>query len=1247
MADLKENDAQLRAMTNALAEGLLVFDQEGVLQYLNPEAQRLLGWNPPDVIKIRTHEFLHHPAQPHNEKSCFIERALQTQTVVKSEGEKIYRQDGTAFLALAVASPIAEDGEVVGCAVALLDITESMQLREALQTSLVRIQKQREFYRKIYDGVLDGVVLQDGNGKIIHVNPATEGLLGLPFSELVLNTPGEATAAFMDEEGHSFVWRDYALEILNHPAGQLGMHKTLHRFQPRPRWLSLHSLVLLQGERNSVIVLTTLRDITQFKYAEQQEGILYKIAQRILTEQPLPKICQNLCDELVLTMGFPVAIIGLKEADGSVRLIAQSGLTDNQFSTIKIRWDDTPEGRGAFGEAMHDGEAKIHHLSGNPRFKPWWDMQEKLGLRSLAALPLRTHGETLGVLAVYSHLEDHFDTSEIIRLQSLANQVALAHWTYEDRLQLRIQNAALMASANAIVITDRTGQIHWANPAFTRLTGYPLESVVDKNPRFLGSGFQDAPFYERMWKTILADQTWHGELVNRRANGTLYSEEMTITPVKVENQEITHFIAMKQDISERLAIQKALRVSEEHYREMFETMSSAVAVFRIADDGRNFICTEFNRVAEHLEKLSTKEVVGLPVTEIFPSTKELDFLQLMFRVFRTGERVRFPAFFYENKRTNGWREGLIYRLSMGDLVLLYDDVTQRILDEMTLWQEKERAQVTLASIGDAVLTTDVLGRVTYLNPVAETLIGWTQEEARGLAIERVFDVRYELNGQALEQPVRQCLREQRIIALANHAVLRHRDGRQTFTIEDSAAPIRDRDQHVIGAVLVFHDVSEKHALLNRLSHQAHHDALTDLPNRLLFKDRAHQAILRARRRHEQVAVFFLDLDDFKLVNDTLGHTVGDSLLRLVGERLGKRLRQEDTVARQGGDEFLILLPELFTAQQAAEVAQNILDILTTPFQLHEQEIYITASLGIALYPTDGEDIETLIQHADAAMYQAKREKCNHYQFYTVSLNQSLTERLAMQNEMRKGLEQQEFILYYQPLYHLRDGRLCGLEALVRWQHPKKGLLLPEKFISIAEDSGLILPLGEWILRSACAQNKYWQEMGYPPIRVAVNLSARQFRQKNLVNQIANIISETGLEPGWLELEITESLSMENVDLTIDTLQELKAMGIRLSIDDFGTGFSSLSYLSRFPLDTLKIDRSFVAALNSRLDGQAIVITIIQLAQNLGLKVIAEGVESQSQLDFLREKGCDEVQGFLLAEPVSVEELTPYFTESGA
>lgn len=1107
--------------------------------------------------------------------------------------------------------------------------------------------RQEGFYQRIYDSVTEGVILQHVSGQFFNANSAACDLLETSLSEMEKLEFSTQVTSWTDNRGEPFSWKAHTSNVLAGAQEREGITNTLKRFEPDQRWLHLNSVLIRNAQGEPSWVVTTLSDISMRKYSELQEIILYGITQRILTEQPLSVIFQYLCDELVNSVGYPVAAVGLKMPEGSVAIVAQAGVSKKYISTLKIRWDDTPEGKGAVGEAIRSGKPQVQTLINNPQFKPWWAFYEALNLQSIATFPLWAHGQCLGAIALYTHLPDYFNLVRIERLQSLAEQITIALLAHEDRSQLQIQLTALSAAADAIVLTDRTGRLRWANPAFTQLTGYSFEEVQGQNLRFLQSGYQDSSFYRKMWETILDGKTWRGEMINRHAQGTLYREKMTLTPVQADGEEITHFIAIIRDVSKQFATHKALRDSEERYEEMFENMSNAVAVFQFSEDEEVFYCKAFNRAAEQIEKLPRSQVLGQPLDRFFSNHESLEVLKVFLHVFRTGEASHFPATYYHNDYISGWREGFIYKLSTREVVAIYEDVTRRKQDEETLWLEKERAQITLASIGDAVITTDVLAKITYLNPVAERLTGWTNRRAKDLPLLRVFNIVNENTGKAVVNPVAECLREKRIVALANHTALTHRDG-HTISIEDSAAPIFDREGDVIGAVLVFHDVSDKRALVHQLSHQAHHDALTGLPNRILFKDRANQAIAQAHRHQTHVALLFLDLDRFKLINDTLGHTVGDLLLQATGERLSACLREGDTVSRQGGDEFLILLPEMHSEDQVAQVAQKLVNVFTTPFFLLEQEVYITASLGIVLFPTDGEDIETLIKHADTAMYHAKEEGRNRYQFYTLAFNQALSERLALQNDLRRALVCEEFLLYYQPQYRLSDDQMCGMEALVRWQHPERGLLLPREFISIAEESGLILPLGEWVLRSACRQNKLWQEMGYPPVRVAVNLSARQFRQANLVSQIAQILRETGLDPQWLELEITESISMENSSFTLTMLQELKRMGIHLSVDDFGTGFSSLSYLSQFSLDTLKIDRSFVKALSTRSDeresGNEIVTTIIQLAHNLGLRVIAEGVETEAQLDFLRSQGCAEVQGYLFARPVSAEDLVFYLIE---
>lgn len=421
-------------------------------------------------------------------------------------------------------------------------------------------------------------------------------------------------------------------------------------------------------------------------------------------------------------------------------------------------------------------------------------------------------------------------------------------------------------------------------------------------------------------------------------------------------------------------------------------------------------------------------------------------------------------------------------------------------------------------------------------------------------------------------------------------------------------------------------------------HQTYHDPLTGLPNRILFNDRLALALVQAQPNQDMLAVLFLDLDRFKIVNDMLGHAVGDRVLKEVAGRIKECLQKSDTIARLGGDEFTILLPRISHEEDAAKVAQKIIQAFQLPWMLGNQEFHITVSVGIALYPNDGDDAESLLKHADTAMCRAKDQGRNNYQLYTPAMNAKIMERLTMENSLRYALKRNEFTVFYQPQVNTASGQITGMEALVRWLHPDRGLVGPVEFIPLAEDTGLIIPIGEWVLHTACAQNKAWQESGLQPVRVTVNISACQFQQQNLVNTVAQALKQTGLDPQWLELEITESALMQDLDFTIKVLQDLRDMGVRISVDDFGTGYSSLNYLKRFPIHTLKIDRSFVRDITDNPEDAAIVSAIIVLAHNLNLNLIAEGVETPDQLAFLKHCRCCEMQGYLFSKPLPAGEF---------
>lgn len=451
-------------------------------------------------------------------------------------------------------------------------------------------------------------------------------------------------------------------------------------------------------------------------------------------------------------------------------------------------------------------------------------------------------------------------------------------------------------------------------------------------------------------------------------------------------------------------------------------------------------------------------------------------------------------------------------------------------------------------------------------------------------------------------------------------------------------PHLDDQGKIAGVIGLIRDITARKAAEQQIEYQAYHDALTGLANRRLFQEHLSLALALAQRRTALVAVLFLDLDHFKVINDSLGHSVGDELLREVARRLKSAVREGDTVARVGGDEFTVVLQELTRRESAATVAQKVLRTIAQPMEISGHRLYVTTSIGVAMHPDDGADAETLLKNADTAMYRAKAEGRNTYHMATAELSRTTHERMTLESGLHRALEAREFELLYQPQIETEEMSIVGMEALLRWNHPERGLILPEQFIAVAEERGLILPIGEWVIREACRAARRFHESGYPHFRVSVNLSVRQFRDVALLSIVDSAVADAGIDPRTLELEITETVAMEDVALTMATLAELRRRGVTIAIDDFGTGHSSLSYLKRFPIDALKIDRGFVFDLPDGFEDAAIVHSVIQLANGLGLRVIAEGVETREQLDFLRESGCREVQGFYFSYPVRLEEV---------
>ena len=699
------------------------------------------------------------------------------------------------------------------------------------------------------------------------------------------------------------------------------------------------------------------------------------------------------------------------------------------------------------------------------------------------------------------------DAGRTIRMAGIAMDIDKRKFA-EERMHL--QAAALEAAANAIVITDFHGTIMWVNHAFTTMTGYSKEEAVGKNPRLLKSGKQPQSYYADLWSTISSGKVWHGELVNRRKDGTTYTEEMTITPVTqdVGNPDNNYFVAIKQDVTERK------RSEEELYRahQMLQTILNTIPQ-RVFWKDRNCTYVGCNRA------FATDAGLNNPAEIIGKSDFDLVWSETA-EVYRTDDKLV---------------------MEQGSAKLGYEEIQDRP------------------------------------------------------------------------------------------------DGGRVW-LRTSKLPLSDREGKVTGVIGTYEDITERKVAQERVQYLAYYDALTELPNRTLLQDRLTKALASARRRKDKVALLFLDLDRFKDINDSLGHSVGDLVLKEVAERLKKWAREQDTVARVGGDEFLIVLTAVKESADAAVAAERLMNTMTAEFVVQGHSLGISCSVGISIFPEHGADSETLIKDADAAMYCAKESGRNNFRFFTKDMNTQAVERLTLENGLRLALDKKELFLVYQPQMEIATGRITGLEALLRWQHSELGLVPPDKFIRIAENSGLILPIGEWVLRTACSQARTLQDQGLPAVSVAVNVSAVQFRQEGFCELIRRVLDETGLAPQYLELELTESLLLANAEVNLSVVRELKAMGLTLAIDDFGTGYSSFSYLRQFRVSKLKIDRSFIRDVAVNPDDAAITTAIISMAKSLHLKVIAEGVENEAQMSFLRTHHCDEIQGYYFSKPLAVDKV---------
>jgi diguanylate cyclase (GGDEF)-like protein/PAS domain S-box-containing protein len=698
------------------------------------------------------------------------------------------------------------------------------------------------------------------------------------------------------------------------------------------------------------------------------------------------------------------------------------------------------------------------------------------------------------------------------------------------------------------------------------------------------------------------------------------------TPTFDTDGRVKTVIGLAVDITERLRAEQALVQSESNYRTLTENANVGIMVNHRGKHvfANNRLLDMLGYTADEMRETGVKELVHPleydKVTERFrdrmngepaPGVYETVF------VTKAGEAV--PVELTATRTTwQGEPAGLV----------MLQDIRERLRSDTQM----RKLSSALEQTADSVIITDRNGIIEYVNLGFEKTTGYSRDEAVGQTPGLLKSGK---QGAGFYKKLWGTILAGEVF---NEVFVNRRKDGSLYYEEKTITPLKDATGQIINFVATGKDVTERMQTQERLEHMAQHDALTELPNRLLFMDRLKQALARARWHERLVAVLFVDLDRFKTINDTLGHETGDRLLQVLAGRLAASVREGDTVARFGGDEFAMLLDDVASEKDVGAVAQKVIEMLAPPFEIDGQNLYITASIGVSLYPNDGEDSTTLIKNADIAMYRAKDLGKNTYQFYSADMSARAFERLTLESSLRHAIERNEFRLYYQPQIDTASGAILGVEALLRWQHPDFGLVAPAEFIPLLEETGLIVPVGDWVFRTACEQLCAWHAAGWPRLRMAVNLSPRQFQVAGLAIMVERDLAAVGCDPDLIELEITENILLRHAADTLATLDALRALGVRLSIDDFGTGYSSLSYLRRYAIDTLKIDRSFVHDVPDDADGSAITSAIVSLAQNLKLDVIAEGVETEAQRDFLRERGCHVMQGYLFSRPLPAEEI---------
>ncbi len=989
-----------------------------------------------------------------------------------------------------------------------------------------------------------------------------------------------------------------------------------------------------------------IRAVGELRKANRTLGMMSQCNKAMIRARSEQELLETMCRIAVDLGGYSLAWVGYAEEgpDRRVREVAHAGPDGGYLSGITVSWGDDDTGLGPAGRAIREREPIIvPDTATDPGFAPWREAANAYEFRSCACFPLLAGGRALGALNLYSRERDAFGEENAGLLRELADDLAYgihALRAESDRTRMMAEQGILLDSAAVGIAFIKENRVVRSNRGYAAMFGYGRDEIAGVPTRELhvsGEAFDAAA--AEVQSRVAETGRYTGEREYRRRDGSLFWVSYEITPL--DPADVDHGVVWTgYDITQARQAQSALRESEARLRLTLEATRVGIWDWDLRSG-------EWQASPTYFTMLGYEPDAGPQKRDLWAERRhpeDRDLVHDAFDAVRGLGRKDFDVEFRVRHADGSWRwvntsgrsVEFDYRGRAVRMLGLQIDVTDRKEAELALAQSEELLRQLAGNIPEAFWVREANSeRILYASP------GWQTISGRPplTSLQEIWDIVHEEDRERVQAEVRAAPAG----GLDHEYRFLRADGELRW-LRVRSFPIRDAGGNVTRIAVVAEDVTDKKTGEERLLQLAHYDHLTDLPNRAHFTQALERTLAQARRSHWIVGVLFIDLDRFKGVNDTLGHAVGDELLQQVANRLLQCVRVRDVVGRLGGDEYALLLPALEQPEHAGAVAAKILAAFGRPFDVGGRELFVTPSIGITLFPADGGEAGELLRNADAAMYRAKEDGRNAYRYYTAQMNRLAAEKLELEGLLRRALERGEFLLHYQPKLELASGRVSGLEALLRWQRPGVGLVPPGEFIPLLEETGLIVPVGDWVLDEACRQLEAWQAEGTTPLPMAINLSPRQFREKDLPARIERAAREHAVAPGQLELEITESALMSNDADVVAALGALRAAGMGIALDDFGTGYSSLSYLKRFPITAVKLDQSFVRGVPADANDAAIALSVIGIGRNLGLKVIAEGVESEEQLEFLRANGCDEAQGYLIARPAGAAETAKFMRQ---